>query len=358
MRAWMSTKFPLELAAAFDLEVFCPESFGAASAQRGTAPALLGAADRRGYGRDLCSYTRMGLAAARELPRPDVLLCCDNICTNMVQWYQALSQMTGAPLLLLDIPYQCTGGVSEETLNYLEAQFYRSAEALERITGRKWDEAAFRRCCEIENESAEIWERILDRSYAPDAALESFELYDAMPLLVTGRCSVGTAARLRAMEAELSQRPRRQERRYRIFFEGTPCFPIFSELKEALSRRKITVAADTLTPSLTFRYEDLRGLLRAYCGTINGTGLDAGLARRLELCRRARVDGVLVHYNRSCRAWCAALPELERRMREALGIPVISFGGDQGDPDANAPAQLETRLDGLLELMEAQRYGD
>lgn len=39
--AWMSTKFPLELAQTFELEVYCPESFAAASARKGQSTALL-----------------------------------------------------------------------------------------------------------------------------------------------------------------------------------------------------------------------------------------------------------------------------------------------------------------------------
>ena len=61
--AWMSTKFPLELAAAFELEAYCPESFAAASARKGQSAALLQQAAELGYPADLCSYSRIGLAA-------------------------------------------------------------------------------------------------------------------------------------------------------------------------------------------------------------------------------------------------------------------------------------------------------
>ena len=64
---------------------------------------------------------------------------------------------------------------------------------------------------------------------------------------------------------------------------------------------------------------------------------------------------MLVHYNRSCRQWCGALQEVERRLREELEVPVVSFDGDQGDPGAFSLAQFETRLDTLAELMAAQR---
>ena len=76
---------------------------------------------------------------------------------------------------------------------------------------------------------------------------------------------------------------------------------------------------------------------------------------RADLCRRYQAEGVLVHYNRSCRPWCGQLQEVERRLRQSLGLPVVSFSGDQGDPGVLSLAQLETRLDSLTELMEARR---
>ena len=76
---------------------------------------------------------------------------------------------------------------------------------------------------------------------------------------------------------------------------------------------------------------------------------------RVELCRHLQVDGVLVHYNRSCRPWCGALQELERCLGRALDVPVVSFQGDQGDPTLFSQAQFETRLDSLVELMEQKQ---
>ena len=129
-----------------------------------------------------------------------------------------------------------------------------------------------------------------------------------------------------------------------------------AELVRLLDQRGLQVVADTLSPSLSFRYQDLDGLIRSYCGTINGTSLEAGLRMREALCRQCGAEGILVHYNRSCRPWCGTLPEVERRLRRDLDIPVVSFGGDQGDPRLFSSAQLETRLDGLAEIMEA-RHG-
>ena len=71
---------------------------------------------------------------------------------------------------------------------------------------------------------------------------------------------------------------------------------------------------------------------------------------RAALCRRFQIDGVLVHYNRSCRPWCGTLQEVERRLRRELRLPIVAFEGDQGDPSVFSLSHFATRLDSLTEL--------
>lgn len=357
LTAWMSTKFPLELPAAFGIKVVCPESAAAAAAGRGEGARLCRAAEDMDYCGDLCSYVRMGMALAGELPRPDMLLCCDNICSGMVQWYQNLSRRLKVPMLLLDIPYGQEERVTEQTVNYVRAQMEAVIRGLEGLTGQPFDPERFGEVCRQADRSARAWQEVLDVALSHPMPLRNMELFDYMPWMVTERCDQKTEQRLLALSKELRTRPaaKKDGAAYRIFWEGTPCWPVQNEMVRLLDERGIQIVADTITPSLLFRYGDLDGLIRAYCATINGVSLERGVAMRAELCRRYRVDGVLVHYNRSCRPWCGALQEVERRLRGVLDLPVVSFDGDQGDPGAFSLASFETRLDALVEQMERRR---
>ena len=359
---WMSTKFPLEIPAALGLSVYCPESAAAAEAGTGGSTALCRTAENLGYCADLCSYVRMGMALAEEgggnrLPRPGFLLCCDNICSGMVQWYRAMARRLEVPLFLVNIPYRQEEQVPEEAVSYLRGQLEAVIRGLEELTGRRWDPERFAQVCRQANRNAGAWQRVLDTSIKRPAPLHSMEIFDYMPWMVTERCDLETEARLAGLERELLARPADPGRAggFRIFWEGTPCWPQLGQAVSLLEARHIQVVCDTISQSLSFRYQDLDGLARAYCGTINGVGLEEGVRMRTELCRRYQADGVLVHYNRSCRPWCGALQEVERRLREELEVPVVSFDGDQGDPGAFSLAQFETRLDTLAELMAARR---
>ncbi|MBR2934620.1 MAG: 2-hydroxyacyl-CoA dehydratase, partial [Oscillospiraceae bacterium] len=65
-----------------------------------------------------------------------------------------------------------------------------------------------------------------------------------------------------------------------------------------------------------------------------------------------KVDGVLVHYNRSCKPWSGYMAEMRRRFTADLGVPCAGFDGDQADPRNFNAAQYETRVQGLVEAME------
>ena len=44
-----------------------------------------------------------------------------------------------------------------------------------------------------------------------------------------------------------------------------------------------------------------------------------------------------------------------RQVGEACDIPVASFDGDQADPRNFSEAQYDTRVQGLMEIMEANK---
>jgi uncharacterized protein (DUF39 family) len=49
------------------------------------------------------------------------------------------------------------------------------------------------------------------------------------------------------------------------------------------------------------------------------------------------------------------MPEIERRWKEDLGIPVVNFDGDQADERNFSTEQYKTRVQGLVEIMEERK---
>ncbi len=66
-----------------------------------------------GYSNDICAYARISLAYAKlksapeqDMPMPDFVLCCNNICNCMIKWYENLAKELNIPMFMIDIPYQ------------------------------------------------------------------------------------------------------------------------------------------------------------------------------------------------------------------------------------------------------------
>ena len=90
MVGWSASNFPQEICTTLGIPVVYPESQAAQIAAKKGAPGLLEHAEGDlGYSNDLCAYARISLAYAdvgecpngeRDMPLPDFVLCCNNIC--------------------------------------------------------------------------------------------------------------------------------------------------------------------------------------------------------------------------------------------------------------------------------------
>ena len=104
-----------------------------------------------------------------------------------------------------------------------------------------------------------------------------------------------------------------------------------------------------------FDYDSFDGMIRAYCKVPNAINLELSRDKRIKLCKDNHVEGMLVHTNRSCKLWSGFMYEMSRQIGEACNIPVASFDGDQADPRNFSEAQYDTRVQGLTEIMEANK---
>lgn len=365
---WSSSKFPAEIAETLGLHVVYPENQAAGIAARHGGQRLCEAAEGMGYDNDICGYCRISLAYAagveaeeRPMPQPDFLLCCNNICNCMTKWYENIARRHKIPLIMFDVPYNNTPEVSEETVAYMKGQFYDAVAALEALSGKKWDEERFREVCANANRTAKAWLKACSYCACAPSPLSGFDLFNHMADIVTARCRKEAAEGFEALAEEYEESVRNGSstwhyaENYRIMFEGIPCWPELKKLFAPLKERGMNTTAVVYAPAFGFVYDDLDGLMRAYCKAPNSVCLETGVEWREDLCRENKVDGVLVHYNRSCKPWSGYMPAMERRFRQDLGIPVVSFDGDQADPRNYSDEQYQTRVEGLFEEMEAAR---
>ncbi len=438
---WSSSKFPCELAAAFDLKVMYPENQAAGIAANRYGELLCQAAEDLGYDNDICGYARISLAyaagkrAARkfdsvtgeyiidpstgkplkdeagnvvmdeatgkpkkdpktqtpyivlddlneinalpegeekerrlaaispirqmQIPMPDFVLCCNNICNCMTKWYENIARMHNIPLIMIDIPYNNKVEVDDSYVAYIRGQFDNAIKELEKLTGKKFDEKKFEEACKNANRTASAWLKVCDYLQYKPAPYSGFDLFNHMADIVTARARVDAGDAFELLASDLEETVKNGEtttpfpEKYRIMFEGIPCWPKLPQLFKPLKANGINVTAVVYAPAFGFVYDDYDGMVRAYCKAPNSVCIEQGVDWREGICRDNHVDGVLVHYNRSCKPWSGYMAEMQRRFTKYLGVPCAGFDGDQADPRNFNGAQYETRVQGLVEAMEA-----
>ena len=414
---WSSSKFPCELAAAFDLNVCYPENQAAGIAANRDGEIMCQAAEDLAFDNDICGYARISLAYAAgkraakkldpetleyvinpetekpytelvdineiwampegeekekrlapikpyrqmQMPMPDFVLCCNNICNCMTKWYENIARMHGIPLVMIDIPYNNTVEVDDTYVAYIRGQFDKAIEQLEQISGKKFDEKKFEDACANANRTAQAWLKVCDYLQYKPAPMSGFDLFNHMADVVTARGRLAAAEAFELLATELEENVKTGKstlpfpEEYRVMFEGIPCWPKLPALFRPLKKNGVNVTAVVYAPAFGFVYNGMDEMVRAYCKAPNSVCIEQGVDWREGICRANKVDGVLVHYNRSCKPWSGYMAEMQRRFTADLGIPCAGFDGDQADPRNFNEAQYETRVQGLVEAMEANR---
>jgi benzoyl-CoA reductase/2-hydroxyglutaryl-CoA dehydratase subunit BcrC/BadD/HgdB len=364
MVGWCSSNFPVEIPETLGLAVVYPENQAAGIAARGAGERMCNISEADGYSNDICAYARISLAYAKiksapeqDMPQPDFLLCCNNICNCMIKWYENLAKELNIPMIMIDIPFNPDYEVSDAEVAYVRDQFRAAIKQLEELTGKKFDEKKFEQACANANRTASAWLRVCDYLQYKPAPYSGFDLFNHMADIVTARSKVQAAEAFELLEKDLEQMIKEGTtttpfpEQYRVMFEGIPCWPKLHNLFKPLKEHGVNVTAVVYAPAFGFVYDDLDGMARAYYKAPNSVCIEQGVDWREGICRDNKVDGVLVHYNRSCKPWSGYMAEMQRRFTADLGIPCAGFDGDQADPRNFNAAQYETRVQGLVEAM-------
>ena len=194
---WCASNFPQEIPETLGLKVVYPENQAAAIGAKGAGQVMCEHAEGQlGYSNDLCAYARISLAYAdlgkcpngeQEMPLPDFVLCCNNICNCMMNWYENLSKALDIPMIMIDIPYNDKFTPDAKRTEYIRAQFDHAIHQLEEITGKRWDPDRFKQVMETSQRSARAWLKAASYCNYKPSPLNGFDLFNHMAVAVVAR---------------------------------------------------------------------------------------------------------------------------------------------------------------------------
>lgn len=365
---WCASNFPQEIFETLDIKVVYPENQAAAIAAKGGGERMCTIAENKGYSPDICAYARISLAYAdvksapeMDMPQPDFVLCCNNICNCMIKWYENLAKNLNIPLILIDVPYNDDYDAEEDRVEYLKGQFDYAIKQLEEITGKKWDQEKFEKVMEISQRTGRAWLDATSYSKYTPSPFNGFDLFNHMAVAVCARGKIESAIAFEKLTQEYAENVKngkstfKDEEKFRVLFEGIACWPHLRHTFTKLKENGVNVVGTVYADAFGYIYGNTNELMKAYCGTPNAISYERALDMRLKVINNNNVDGAIIHINRSCKMWSGILYEMERDINKITGIPTITFDGDQADPRNFSPAQYDTRIEGLIEVMEANK---
>ncbi|KGK81951.1 (R)-2-hydroxyisocaproyl-CoA dehydratase subunit HadB [Clostridium sp. HMP27] len=370
---WATSVFPQELVEAFGLDVLYPENQAAGVAAKKESLSLCEAAESIGYSMDLCAYARTNFGLLEKggsenlnMPKPDFICCCNNICNQVIKWYENIAKELDIPLIMIDTTFNNEDQVTESRIKYLRAQFEEAIKQLEKISGKKFDPKKLEEVMKISAENGRLWKYSMSLpSGAFPSPMNGFDLFTYMAVIVCYRGKKETTEAFKLLISELEENIKnkqtsfRGEEKYRIMMEGIPCWPYIGYKMRTLSSYGVNMTGSVYPHAWALQYEanDLDGMARAYSSMFNNVNLDAMSKYRIDSLKDGNCDGAFYHMNRSCKLMSFIQYEMERKVFEETGIPYAGFDGDQADPRSFSKAQFETRLQALVEVMEERKKG-
>jgi len=367
---WASSIAPCEFCETMGIHVLYPENHAAGIAARHGAEKIIQYAEGKGYSLDICSYARINLAymdlqscVAENIPLPDFVLVCNNICEVLIKWYENIAHELNIPFILIDTPYNYEDEVSERSIDYIVAQFEHAIEMMEEITGKKFDYERYDEVMKMALDSSYWWLKSMELAAAKPSPLKGFDIFNYMALIVCMRGKSGCRDTFKKLAEELQERidngiaAFKEGEKFRIMWDGIACWPYLSHNFKTLKAFGMNMTGSTYPTAWALNYKkgDLRTMAKAYTSIANNLSLNAQIDLRVDTVDTYHCEGVTYHMNRSCKTMDFLQHEMQQKVAERTGAPFISFDGDQSDPRNFSKAQFETRIQGLAEMMEQKQ---
>lgn len=381
---WSASVAPPEFCVTMDIAMVYPETHAAGIGARKGAMEMLEVAAARGYSMDTCSYARVNLgymellkqkaltgktpeklqnSPAADVPLPDLVLTCNNICNTLLKWYENLAAELNIPCIIIDVPFNHTMPVKQYAKDYITCQFEAAISRLEELCGRKFDYDRFLEVQRQTQRSVAQWNRIAALMGSKPSPLNGFDLFNYMALIVCARSRDYAELTFRKFADEIEEKlsqgiyAMKGTEQKRVTWEGIAVWPYLGATFKTLKEQG-DIMTGSMYPAmwdLSYTPGDMGSMAEAYTRTYINTCLDNKVKQLAGMARRGKCDGIVYHQNRSCKNMSLLNVETAEEVQKITGLPYVSFDGDQTDPRNFSSAQYETRVQALNEMMKQEK---
>ena len=379
----------VELIRSFDALPVLPEINALQSGMRKLSADFIAEAERAGHSEDVCTYVKCDLGmlksgnispAGTRLPKPDLLLLSYTGCYTFMKWFELLREEYECPVVLFHVPYQGDGKLEPEHRAYMIRQLREQViPALERATGRKYDEDKLRERLTLAAQAEDDLVAVLHSAKRRPSPIDGYfgTVYYVGPIFSAFRGTPEGVEYYRALREEIEERAAAglgpitpdgplNDQKYRLVVEGPPNWTHFRDFWKMFSDEGAVVVASTYTKvggtyDFGFRHNpaDPIGTMADYC---SGCYTNLNLPSRIDMLARYiqeyEADGFLINSVKSCNSFSAGQLMMLREIEKRTGIPGAFIESDLVDPRYFGAANIKNRLESYFQMIDARRAGE
>ncbi|TFG38466.1 MAG: 2-hydroxyglutaryl-CoA dehydratase, partial [Syntrophobacterales bacterium] len=256
--AWITSGGPVEPLIAMDVIPVYPENHGAMIGASKMGGELCEKAEELGYSGDICSYARSDIGCSLVnggpiggLPKPDMLICCNNICGTVLKWYEVQARHYHIPLFIFDTPF-CHTEYADEAKKYVRKQIDEYIGFLEGVCGNKFDYDRMEEVGRLSVEGQRLWQEVLDTTMNKPSPMTCFDSFFFLALIVTLRGTQETIDFYKDLLEEMRERVTQgisaiPNERYRLLWDNLPIWYRIKWLSQKFASHDACLVADTYT---------------------------------------------------------------------------------------------------------------
>ena len=368
--AWVTGGVPVELLLAAGITPASPP-LSALAPDSQSASHACEAAGQCGRQRTLCSFARADMAwfamaqgAPDAAPEPHLIVCGQDVCSAVRQWYEDLARRKNLPLLLMPSPIE-DGHLRPDALDYVQRTFREMPATLQSFSGQKVKDEALSESLQRSWRAAALWRDIHGLLKQRPAPFYSTDLWPHLfPLalmrgtqtaieyytLLLGHFRGLTARRPGSNGAE----------RFRIGWDNPTLWPRLQSISEQFRHHGAALLLSTYATRFFPPEEEekdtdpWRALARAHVRHFTHGGR-ASLEQELAtLARTYGLDAFVMHAHRACRSYAFEQYELARNLEMNYGLPVLLLDAGASFPEDLDESAIQERVDAFLHTLESR----
>jgi benzoyl-CoA reductase/2-hydroxyglutaryl-CoA dehydratase subunit BcrC/BadD/HgdB len=366
----------IEVFYAMGIQPVFPENWSPVCAAFGLAPRNFEVAEALGFSRDLCGYLRNIVGYVHGpmngegvplggLPEPDLIVSPYGGCVPAMKIFHSLERrFPKARIFTSQLPQVGYENIRPYHLEFAVSEMRRLISWLSEVTGLELDEERLREVVRLSDRACELWDEIMSfRRFVP-TPISAAEL-GVMFVMVTRQGTQVAVDFLTRLRDEVRERAEQgvgviEPERIRLFWDNIPLWYNMG-LFNAFEDRGAVFVAETYSAAWSMRLDPRKPIESLALKSLVSYPMASCTSIRkrqemvLKACRDYRIDGAVLHSNKSCVPITLGQMDIKRALEEQLGIPSVVVDGDHMDDRNFSVGQFRTRVEAFLEMLLEQK---